>query len=310
MVQTILFCFVFSSQVLLISWFYARRVISRGKYVLQNFPPSTHPKLYPQPTEYYERRLRNFARLNIVIVTLGLSITLGLILGTLVGDWDGTIVTPWSTSGEWDAAIVTPFFLLQMVASVYLDLSSLKHHKAMAKAPPPRVRTTELRRRRLFDFVSPAMLVIAGLTNVAFIAFVLYYRRFEFSWFTAAGNIVGVMALLLLFSVLVAVTLRAPRPDPYQAHEDRRNWIQLVVKQALAICIGYPVLVSAQLIVKRIDPDLLEPVIASLFCQGVAVALLWPFYSYRVDKVDFDVYRWDARDSMPDPSARISSPMR
>jgi hypothetical protein len=43
--------------------------------------------------------------------------------------------------------------------------------------------------------------------------------------------------------------------------------------------------------------ELLEPVIASLFCQGAAVALLWPLYSYRADQVDFGVYRGDAPDS-------------
>lgn len=133
--DTILFCFVFLSQILLISWFYARRVVGRGRYVLQTVPPSTHPKLYPQPIEYYERRLRNYARLNFAIVVVGLLIIVGLILGALGGEWDGKIGTPWSASGEWDAAIVTPFFLLQMFASVYLDLAGLKHQKAMAKAP-------------------------------------------------------------------------------------------------------------------------------------------------------------------------------
>jgi MFS family permease len=306
--ETILFCVVFLSQVLLISWFYARRIISRRRYVLQNFPPSTHPRLYPQPIEYYERRLRNFARLNLAIVVAGLLIILALILATLGGEWDGRIVTPWSTSGEWDAAIVTPFFLVQLFASVSIDLWTLKHQKAMQKAPPPRVRTTELRRRRLLDFVSPGMLVVAALTNVAFIAFVLYYRRFEFPWFTAAGNIVGVAVMLLVFAAVLGIALRGPRPDPYQAHQDRSNVIRLVVKQALAFCIAIPVLTTAQLIIKLFDPDLLEPVIASLYCQGGALALLWPLYSYRVDKVDFDVYRQDARESTPDASARISSP--
>ena len=47
--ETTLFCFVFLSQVVLISWFYPRRVIGDSKYVLRNFPPSTHPKLYPYP---------------------------------------------------------------------------------------------------------------------------------------------------------------------------------------------------------------------------------------------------------------------
>jgi hypothetical protein len=292
--ETILFCFVFLSQVLLISWFYPRRVISRRRYVLQNFPPSAYPKLYPQPPGYYERRLRTFARLNIAIVLVGIVIILALIAGALRG-WDGAIITPWSASGEWDAAIVIPFFIVQVVATSFLELSSFKHQKAMAKAPPPRVRTTQLRPRRLVDFVSPATLVIAALMNVAFIAFVLYYRRFNFTWFTAAGNIAGVAVLFLLFSAAIGIALRGPRPDPYQAHQDRRNVIRLVVRQALAFSIAYPVLVTALLISKLFDPDLLEPVVASLFCQGTALALLWPLYSFRVDNIDFDVYRPDAR---------------
>src|SRR3982751_6337062 len=99
--QTILFCLVFLSQVLLISWFYPRRVINRWRYVLQNFPPSTHPRLYPYPPEYLGRWLRNIARLNLAIVVAGLLIIAGLILGTL--------------SGEWAAGIVIPFFLVQFV---------------------------------------------------------------------------------------------------------------------------------------------------------------------------------------------------
>lgn len=290
---TVLFCFVFLSQTLLISWFYARRVIGRGRYVLQNFPPSTHPKLYPQAPEYYERRLRNFARLNGAIVIAGVSIIAVLLLGTFSSQRDWGIFAP-SQNQQWDAAIVVPFFLVQCFASVYLDLSSIKHRIAMAKAPPPRVRTTELQRRRLIDFVSPGVLIIAALTNLAFVAFVLYYRRFGFAWFTAAGNIALVVAMLILFSGLVAFALRGPRPDPYQALQDRRAGIKLVVQQALAACIVVPVLTAASLIIKLFDPDLLQPVIASLFCQGVALALLWPLYQHRVDKVDFDVYKREA----------------
>lgn len=291
--ETILFCFVFSSQVLSISWFFPRRVISRGRYVLQNFPPSTHPKLYPYPPEHFERWLRNIARINLAIVIAGLSIIVALILATLGGEWDGRIITPWSTSGEWDAAIVIPFFLIQFVAALgYMHLSGRKLLRAMAKAPPPRVRTTELRRRRLVDFVSPTLLVVAALTNAAFIAFVVYdYQRFELLWSKAAGTIASVAFMLLVFSVTVGVALRAPKPDPYQAHQDRNNLLKLVVRQALALCIAYPVLMTVWLTIKIFDPDLLEPVITSLYCQGIALASLWHAYSYRVEEIDFDVYR-------------------
>jgi hypothetical protein len=261
--------------------------------VLQNFPASTHPKLYPYPPEHFERWLRNIARINLAIVVAGFSIIVALILATLGGDWDGSIITPWSASGEWDAAIVIPFFLVQFVAALgYMHLSGRKLLRAMAKAPPPRVRTTELRRRRLVDFASPTLLVVAALANVAFVAFVLYdYQRFELPWFKAAGTIASVAFMLLVFSVAVGVALRAPKPDPYQAHEDRHNLIKLVVRQALAFCIAYPVLMTVWLTIKIFDPDLLEPVITSLYCQGIALASLWHAYSYRVEEIDFDVYR-------------------
>jgi len=268
------------------------------RHLLRTCPPSTHPKLYPQPVEYYEGMVRNFMRLALAIVVAGLLIIAALILGTLSGEWDGAIVTPWSTSGEWDAAIVLPFFLVQLIPTLYLQVMMAKHYKAMAKAPPPPVRTTELRRRRLVDFVSPAMIVVAVLVYVAFIAFVLYYRRFEFVWFTAAGNIAGITALNLAMAATVGVALRAGRQDHYQAHQDRRDWMKLVVKLCLGGSIAIPVLISTQLVFKVIAPstaDTLEPVITSLYCQGVALAMLWPSFSYRVDKVDFDVYRKDAQ---------------
>jgi hypothetical protein len=306
--ETILFCFVFLSQVLLISWLYPRRVISNSRYVLQNFPPSTHPKLYPYPPEYVERWHRNIARFNLVMVVAGLLI-IGLILGTLVGEWDGGIFAS-SRKKDWIEVIVVPFFVVQMVAGLmYVNLSKRKILLAMAKAPPPRVRTTELRRRRLVDFVSPSMLVVAALTNVAFIAFILSdYRRLELPWLKAASVIACTALVVLVFFGSIGIALRAPKPDPYQAHQDRSNLIRLVVKQALAFCIAYPVLLTVWLTIKLFDPDLLEPVIASLYCQGIALALLWPSYSYRVDKVDFDVYKRDAQDATPDMSARISSP--
>ena len=149
------------------------------RYVLQNFPPSTHPKLYPQPIEHYERWLRNFARVNLAIVVAGLLIIVGLILGTLGGEWDGAIVTPWSTSGEWDAAIVTPFFLVQVARDRVYDSLGPQAPRSDGESSRPACARRSCDRGELVDFVSPAMLIVAALTNVAFIAFVLYYRAFR-----------------------------------------------------------------------------------------------------------------------------------
>jgi hypothetical protein len=294
--EAVLFFFVFLSQVLLISWFFPRRAVSRIRYVLENYPPSTHPKLYPKPVEHYERRLRNFVRLNRAIVGAGLLIIAGLVLGTLGTNWDGAIVTPWSRSGEWDAAIVTPFFLVQWIAIAYLEISGSMHYKAMGKAPPPRVRTTELRRRRLGEFVSPAMLAAAALIYIGFVVFILYYESFGFEWFWAGTNIVIVTALYLAMGVAVAITVYGRRLDHYQAHQDRLDLQRRIVRRALAFIVATPVLIVVQLTIKLYDPDFLEPVIASVWVQFLALLAL-SLYNYRVQNIDFDVYRQDPRES-------------
>jgi hypothetical protein len=294
MSEMLLFCFVFLSQVLLVSFFFARRLSRRMRYVLETCPPSTHPKLYALPVEWHERVLRISIRLNRAILVGGLIIIAGLILATLTGKWDGAIVTPWSTSGEWDAAIVIPFFMLQMVPTLYVGISAGQHNKAMLQAGAPPVRAAELRPRQLSDFVSPVTLLAAALTYVAFIAFVLYYRRFEFTWFTATGNIVGVTAFNLVMVVSVAGALHGPRWDHYQAHQDRLGAMARVVKVAVLASIAYPMLIATLLILKAtFGPDTLEPVIASLYCQFAAL-VLWPHYNPPVDRIDFDVYRAEA----------------
>ena len=245
--------------------------------------------------------------MNLAIAVAGLLIIAGLVFGTFFSEWDGAIVTPFSGSGEWDAAIVTPFFVVQIAGFAYLQLSGLKHYKAMAKTAPPRVRTTDLRPRRLLDFVSPAMLVAAVLAYVGFIAFVLYYRTFEFPWFTAAGNIIGVTAMNVLMAASVGAALYARRSDFHQAPQDRLNLIKVSVTLALVLSIAAPLAIMAMLLTKLLaGTEFLEPVVNSLYVQIIALAMMWPSYRYRSDKVDFDVYRRDEGDSAA-ASATIGS---
>jgi len=294
--ETLLFCFVFLSQILLISVAFPMRAWRRSKYVLENCPPSTHPKLYAKPIEWHVRVLHIFMGLNLAIALAGLAIIALLILAKLGGQWDGSIVTPWSTSGEWDAAIVVPFYLLQFVPMVYLSFSLAAHNKAMAKTPPPPVRTATLRRRRVIDFASPRMLVAAALTYFAFVAFIFYYRSFEFAWFSPWTNIAAVTAVYVLFAVSILVAVHGRSPDHHQPQEKRLAALKLGVKFLLLASMAIPAIVVINLVIKVVlGPDVAEPVVASLVCQLAGVAVLWPSYVARVNKVDFDVYRHDAQ---------------
>ena len=61
-----LFYFVFLSQIILLSLYFPRKMLSRIKYVFKTYPPSEYPKLYPEPIEYYEKARRNYRKINLL----------------------------------------------------------------------------------------------------------------------------------------------------------------------------------------------------------------------------------------------------
>jgi amino acid transporter len=127
-------------------------------------------------------------------------------------------------------------------------------------------------RRRLVDFVSPAMLIVAALVNIAFFAFVLYsYQRLELPLFKVVVSIACVALALLMFSVTVSIDLRARKLDPYLAHQDRHNLRKLVVQQALAYRVSRAVRGTADHQALRVDHDKL---VRAGDCAGIAGAVL------------------------------------
>ena len=74
MPDNILFYAVFLSQILLISFYFPRKMLKRISYVLATYPPSQYPKLYPEPIEYYEKARRNYRNLNVSVLLVGLSL--------------------------------------------------------------------------------------------------------------------------------------------------------------------------------------------------------------------------------------------
>ena len=82
-------------------------------YVLETYPPSTHPKLYPKPIEFYEKAQRNYRISNQFILVAGL-ILIAMLLGK-------------PRSGEWDSNIVFTYFMVQFIPLMRLELWSVKY---------------------------------------------------------------------------------------------------------------------------------------------------------------------------------------
>ena len=91
MPEHIFFHVVFLSQILLISFYYPRKMLNRMRYVFERYPPSTYPKLYPKPIEYYKKSQRKYRIMNLSILLAGLLILAVLLVYSRSGKWDHAI---------------------------------------------------------------------------------------------------------------------------------------------------------------------------------------------------------------------------
>ena len=216
MPEHMLFHVVFLCQVLLVSFYLPRVILRRMKYVLETYPPSTHPKLYPRPVEYYEGARRKYRITNLLILLAGF-----LLLAVL-------LVYP--RSGKWDHVIALWYFFVQFLPLMLLDLSSIREFRLMRSVSSRTTRRAELRPRRLFDFVSPTMLGAAIIAYLAFVVLVVYIRQFDFPWFGGYLNIVLVTIANLGFAGMIFWSIYGRKLNPHQAHEDRMRYIGTMVQ--------------------------------------------------------------------------------
>ncbi|MCG8607739.1 hypothetical protein MJD09_22490 [bacterium] len=256
-------------------------MLSRIQYVVEKYPPSKYPKLYPKPIEYYEKARRYYKNINSFILLAGL-----LLLAMLVSE---------SRSGEWDGAIVNTYFMVQFFPMMLMEIWSFKYYKLMRKTNSRTTRRAELQPRRLFDFISRTMMGMALLMYFAFVVFVLYIRQFDYPWFGGYGNIVGVTAMNLFFTAIIAWNLYGKRRDPYQAYEDRVRQIELTVKSLVFISIVATIFLVIGITLSTFDLRHLNPIVTSLYLQLITVMSIGTVLrTFRVEDINFEVYKEDS----------------
>ena len=157
--EQMIFYFVFLSQVLLISSYLPRAILSRVRYVVETYPPSKYPKLYPVPIEAVEKAQRNYKNMNLFALLVGFVL---LFIGAY---------SPTEEMLNWDSiSVITIYFLVQHSPMMIAATSGFTYFNLMRRADSRTTRKAELHPRRLFYFVSP---VIIGVAIFVYVAFVL-----------------------------------------------------------------------------------------------------------------------------------------
>lgn len=189
MIEAHAFLAVFSAQLLFMSVVFPAWLIRR----IRNAPPAAVVERYAQlnPGFDYARAVERFATrfraANAVIVLVGLALFGWFYNYTQRLDWDdGPVET-----------LVGMYFALQSLPIVLLALAQVRlKRKLLSRTTPDSKRRATLRRRGLFDFVSPIAVLAAAVAYVLYAAYLLYIAQHPFPGFAGIGTNLAIVTVL------------------------------------------------------------------------------------------------------------------
>lgn len=282
-----LFFVVFLSQILLISWYFPRRLLARMQRVLEEYPPHTYSKLYPRPVEDYRIAQWKFRLFNRLILGLGF----GVLVAVMFVVDHGTFADDGHISELFPAA----YGMIQFLPLLALEFSEFSHTRLMRKANTSTLRKAELTRRGLFDFVSPVLLAVTLAFFAGAIWFDLWAHDYELVW----GHDTMERAIVLTFTNLFLVgagafTLLTRTRDPHQSAADRFRKLRASLTSLLFCSMALSVFFVTAAADDVFDIDFLDAILMSVYFQAVVwISLGYMLQSIRLEDIDFDVYRND-----------------
>lgn len=298
-----LFYGVYLSQILLVSLYLPGRIAQRARSLIATHPPAEFPKLYPVPVATIERTMRLYRNLNLSVVAIGLA----LLTADVFSGY--TVDSAWAHWQEGEPYPIRNYRAVAFVSSCYTLLQYLvsiglfgywasRYFMRMKAAASATIRSADIKPRRLFDFVSPALLGTALAIYVAVAVLLLVLKL--------PGNSTAIMIAALTVSNACAAGclfgfLYGRKHDPHQAREDRARamrqaWRGMVV---LSILLSAVYGIAGALIDLRLPFDY-ALFASSLFAQVVAVILASSsFFVLPFGQANFEVYRADT----PRPTA-------
>lgn len=280
-----LFYIAFLGQIFLISHYFPQRITRRMRYMLDTYPPSEYPKLYPKPAEYRRLGIWIYEQANRAIVVIGLLLLVAIIFWVDHANFadDGFI------SEFWPAA----YCLLQALPTIALELTEFGHHRLMRQANVTSIRKADLRPRRLFNFISPTLLATTIGIMLISITFGSYLYDFDVGWgHDSAQQGLLVVGTNVFFVALGSWLLYSRKPDPHQATVDRTRHIAASLNSFAYVSIVVSVFMMYHAADGVYDIDYLDAAVMSIYFQAIVFLTMGHLLrSLPIESLNFDVYR-------------------
>jgi MFS family permease len=257
MLEAYSFMAMFTVQILVMSVLLPIWVARNAKAKAKDFPAARFAQLYPGVDLEKKRDLylKVYLVANAVIVMLGLALL----------DW----FSEYLRRPDWDdgpvEARLGAFFLVQALPMLWMAVLSLRYSKMLESLLDAKRKAT-LKRRGLFDFVSPFTVIVAVLSYFGFVAYVLYIAQNPFPGF--AGPLPNILSMTLVFALqacAVYYLLYRKRLNPLEMDAAREHSTGVGVRACIYLCIVGVVHLSINFTLVRMDMQRWEPFAQSAF---------------------------------------------
>jgi len=288
---TIIFVMVFLTQIYVISVYYPMKFVRRIEHVLLNYPASEYPKLYANQDPVIasanaQKGKVIFRNLSLAIALLGL-IILGLNFATVLPIGEGNDVEQHAF-----------FYLLQMLPYILLELSEFKQMSRMRASLEKTNRSAELQPRTLSNYVSPVLVILAGVLHVTWIVFFLFVKgdgdlMNADLWDSKAVFVVGFTTLAQVLFITIAMWhLFGRKFDPYLSDEDRFARTKLILQILLIASFGISIFLSTSLLMGQLGWHQYRFVMISAYLQfAIIFGPGMMLRRHKLEDIDFSVYR-------------------
>ena len=277
MIEQHLFSIVFLSQVVLASIYIPSRIARRMSFIFDTYPPSTHPLLYPKPFDDYVKMQRGYRLANWLIAGIGFSVLVA------------SLFVP--RGRELMNGMAFLFFLVQILPLIWLEATVRKELKLMRSLNPRTTRTAELNPRKLFDVLTPTLFWATVLVYLAFWVFIAWFRQFDYPWFGGFINNLIITGLNVFLASILLWFMYGKKLNPHQSAEDRMRVTRRLATVMCLVSIAVTLYAVITIFLSAEDARAFQPIARSVYFQ---VIVLLSVQTYRVDRLNFDVYREDA----------------
>jgi hypothetical protein len=261
MIAVYLFYLVFTIQILVLSAVHPQLLLRRARLQMQKYPQEQYPQLYPLGVATIKRILRCYRALNWVIVFVGLLFLAGFYRYMQQPDWD---------DGPVETGLAVYFFI-QLIPMLLSAVAIGNFNKSLWQNFAGDKQTALLQRRRLFDFISPVVVILTALLYPLFILLVIYIQQNPFPGFAGYINILFVTLLYLFLFGYAWIKVYGRKENPYLSHGARLHNIGVHVKIAVYTCLAGVTFLALNFMLALNGAQSYEPLAQSLFLVGCAM---------------------------------------